>query len=257
LLSRLIDETGVVLGLREPLPLRTLAEQHDRIATSTAPLASEQFDARLDTFQKLWRRGFVDTTSTLLKATSSSGRLALRLLEASPASKAIYRNLTADTYVCTLLPGAAATVALRGFGGARRLAERFGIAAPAIAAHSVGELAAMTWTVESLTQMETKTMFDERVMLLDFDALLSNLRLKLGAVLDHLGIAAPAGFLPAIERSAALTRYSKAPEQFSYSPAFRDQLLRQARREHAAELSKGLRYLERIAKDDQRVAALL
>jgi hypothetical protein len=93
--------------------------------------------------------------------------------------------------------------------------------------------------------------------LLDFDALLSNLPLILGAVLEHFSIAAPAGSLPAIEKSAVLARYSKAPEQFSYSPAFRDQLLRQARREHAAELSKGLRYLERLAKDDKRVAALL
>jgi hypothetical protein len=259
LLSRLIDETGVVLGLREPLPLRTLAEWHDRIATSAAPLASEQCDARLDTFLKLWRRGFADTTSMLVKATSSSGRLALRLLGASPDSKAVYLNLKAEPYLATLLAGANAMVDLSGFGQerARRLAERFGITAPAIAALSLGELAAMAWTVESLTQMETKVMFDERVMLLDFDALLTNLPLTLGAVLEHFGIAAPAGFLPAIERSAVLTRYSKAPEQFSYSPAFRDQLLRQARREHAAELSKGLRYLERLAKDDHRVAALL
>ena len=33
LLSRLLDETGVVLGLREPLPLRTLADAQDVLAT--------------------------------------------------------------------------------------------------------------------------------------------------------------------------------------------------------------------------------
>ena len=43
LLSRLLDELGGVLPLREPLPLRTLAEAPDA--------------ERLKTFARLWRRG--------------------------------------------------------------------------------------------------------------------------------------------------------------------------------------------------------
>jgi hypothetical protein len=259
LLSRLIDETGAALGLREPLPLRTLAEMQDRTAGTTPSAVSPQLDARLETFLKLWSRGFAGTAHSILKATSSSGRLALRLLGASPASKAVYLNLKAEPYLATLLAGANATVDLGGFGGERanRLNQRFGIAVPPIISLSVGELAAMTWVAESLTQMETKAKFAERVMLLDFDDLLGNLASTMGAVLGHFDINVPAGFLSVIEKSVVLTRYSKAPDQYSYSPAFREQLLRQAMREHAQEMNKGLRFLERLAKNDGRVAALL
>jgi hypothetical protein len=259
LLSRLIEETGTVLGLREPLPLRALAELQDRTAARSPTASSPTLDARIEIFLKLWRRGFEGITSSILKATSSSGRLALRLLALSPGSKATYLNLKPEPYLATLLAGANAMVDLSGFGAERasRLSRRFGIATQPFSSLSVGELAAMTWAVESLTQAETKAIFEGRVLLLDFDALLGNLPRAIGAVLDQFNISAPPGFLAGIEKSAVLTRYSKAPEQFSYSPAFREQLLRQAKREHAGELTKGLRFLERLAKDDRRVAALL
>jgi hypothetical protein len=243
LLSRLIEEVRGVLGLREPLPLRTLAELQDQ----NAP----QLDARLETFFKLWRRGFADTTHVVLKATSGSGRLATRLLRASPASRAIYLNLRAEPYLATLLAGANAMVDLKGFGAERaaRLASRFDLSLPAWESLSVGELAAMTWTAESLTRTETKAAFADRVLLLDFDLLLGDVAAGLATVLDK--------FLADIKKSAVLTRYSKAPAQYAYSPSLRSQLLNQARREHAGEMNKGLRLLERLAKQDPRVAALL
>ncbi|HEY2883727.1 MAG TPA: hypothetical protein VGJ08_00760 [Rhizomicrobium sp.] len=251
LLSRLVEEAPGVLGLREPLPLRTLAELQDQ----NAP----QLDARLDTFIKLWRRGFADTTHVVVKATSSSGRLAKRLLGASPTSQAVYLNLRAEPYLATLLAGANAMVDLNGFGAERasRLRNHFGLSLPPWTTFSIGELVAMSWAVESLTREETKASFPDRVMLLDFDSLLANWAVGLGAVLDKFAIRAPAGFLTAVEKSAVLTRYSKAPEQHAYSPALRSQLLNQARRDHAAELSKGLRFLEGLAKQDSRVAAIL
>lgn len=251
LLSRLVEETNGVLGLREPLPLRTLAELQDQ----NAP----QLDTRLDTFTKLWRRGFADTTHVVVKATSSSGRLATRLLRMSPTSQAVYLNLQAEAYLATLLAGANAMVDLNGFGAERasRLRNRFGLSLPPWTTFSIGELAAMSWAVESLTREETKASFPDRVMLLDFDSLLANWAVELGAVLGKFAVRAPAGFLTTVEKSAVLTRYSKAPEQYAYSPALRSQLLNQARRDHAAELNKGLRFLEGLAKQDSRVAAIL
>lgn len=251
LLSRLIDEVSGVLSLREPLPLRTLADLQD--------MDSPKFEARLETFLMLWRRGFPHTTHVVLKATSSSGRLATRLLGATPISQAVYLNLRAEPYLATLLAGANAMVDLGGFGAerARRLQKRFGLSPPSLASHSVGELAAMSWLAESLTRAETKAALGDRVMALDFDSLLADLETSLSAVLAHFGIAAPADFLATIGKSPVLSRYSKAPEQYSYSPMMRAQLLRQARQEHAAELRKGMHYIEQFAKQDARVAALL
>jgi hypothetical protein len=259
LLSRLLDQAPGVLGLREPLPLRTLAELQDVLGTPKSRFGTEQFEAHLKTFLNLWRRGFADTSHVVLKATSSSGRLATRALSASPASKAVYLNLRAEPYLATLLAGANAMVDLGGFGAerARRVSDHFGLSTPPLSSLSIGELAAMSWIAESWTRNETANLVGNRVMLLDFDSLLADLETTLGAVLAHFGIAVPANFLSSIGRSAVLTRYSKAPEQYAYSPMMRAQLLRLARQEHASELSKGLRYIEQLAKQDGRVAALL
>jgi hypothetical protein len=157
------------------------------------------------------------------------------------------------------LAGANAMVDLKGFGAERaaRLASRFDLSLPPWESLSVGELAAMTWTAESLTRTETKAAFADRVLLLDFDLLLGDVADGLATVLDKFAIPVSDGFLADIKKSAVLTRYSKAPTQYAYSPSLRSQLLNQARREHAGEMNKGLRFLERLAKQDPRVAALL
>jgi len=247
LLSRLIDETGVTLGLREPLPLRTLADLADT--------GSPQFDAKLRVFLKFWSRGFPATKVVVLKATSSCGRIASRLLAASPASRAVYLNLRAEPYIATLLAGANAMTDLRGFGPerARRAQAILGdIAQPA----TVGELAALSWLAESLSQQAAVRDNGERVMPLDFDRLLNKLGHTMNTVLDHLGVPYPPGFAEAIGRSPVLTRYSKAPEH-AYSTTLRQQLLLQARNEHAQEIRKGLAWIEAIARRNVDVAALL
>ncbi len=54
----------------------------------------------------LWSRGYEATRAVVVKATSSAGRLAPRLLGRSPASRAVYLNLAAEPYLATLLGGA-------------------------------------------------------------------------------------------------------------------------------------------------------
>src|SRR6185295_10280597 len=45
LLSRLLEEAGTVLGLREPLPLRTLADAYDVLGKPESLLGSPQFES--------------------------------------------------------------------------------------------------------------------------------------------------------------------------------------------------------------------
>jgi hypothetical protein len=247
LLSRLIDETGSTLGLREPLPLRTLAELADA--------RSPQFEAKMPVLIKLWRRAFLANKAVVLKATSSSGRIATRLLDASPGSKAVYLNLKAEPYLATLLAGANALVDLRGFEADRAHRVRAAIGdmpGPA----SVGELAAMSWLAESLAKQAAVRAHPDRVMPLNFDHLLAKLGHTMSGVLEHLGIPYPAGFAAAIATSPVLGRYSKAPEH-AYSASLRQQVLLQARAVHALEIRTGLIWLDAIAKRNTDVAALL
>jgi hypothetical protein len=245
LLSRLIDEAPGVLGLREPLPLRTLAHMHD--------MRSPLFAARLALFMKMWARGFADTRAVVVKATSTAGRIAPEILQAAPQAKAVYLNLRAEPYLATLLAGANVLVDLKGFEAERR-ARLAALLGDAPAATSVGALAATAWLTESLTRKLALDLFGTRVLPLDFDAVLADVPATIAAVLQHFGIA---GDADAIARSPVLTRYSKAPQQFEYSPHFRAQLLAQARYEHAGEIGRGLAFLETLAAKDGRVAALL
>jgi hypothetical protein len=101
LVSRLLDETGQVLSLREPLPLRTLAEAHDVLHAPESLLGPQPFDRWLETRLRLWGRGYAATRAVVVKATSSAARLAPVLLERSAGSRAIYLSLRAEPALAT------------------------------------------------------------------------------------------------------------------------------------------------------------
>ena len=158
LVSRLLDETGQVLSLREPLPLRTLAEAHDVLHAPESLLGPQQFERLLETLLRLWRRGYAATRAVVIKATSSAARLAPVLLERSAESRAIYLNLRAEPALATLLAGRIAHRPARTWGRAAEAAigtHRRGIAP--LYTLSPGELAAMSWLAESMTRHECST----------------------------------------------------------------------------------------------------
>jgi hypothetical protein len=179
------------------------------------------------------------------------------LLAADAAAKAVYLNLRAEPYLATLLAGANAIADLRGFEPERAQRLRALTGDSSWRATSVGELAAMSWLSESLTREMVLQRFGGRVMALDFDEMLADLSPSLQRVVDQLGIEAPAGFAAASARSPTLTRYSKAPTEYAYSPVMRAELLAQARRDHAVEIRKGLQFLALLGARHARVAALL
>ena len=251
LLSRLLDEAPGVLGLREPLPLRSLADAHDQ--------ARPDFPERLETFIRLWRRGFENTRKIIIKATSTAGRIAPALIDARADSKAIYLNVKAETYLATLLAGANSANDLRGFSAERmgRLSRLLGDRPVTVDAHSVGELAAAAWLTERLTQQRAKGGLGERLLEADFGDLLEHREMVLARVARHFDLANPAGFASRAVRSAVWTRYAKAPGEYAYSPELRAEILDAAAREHAPEIRAGMALIERLAKEHAGVASLL
>jgi hypothetical protein len=261
LLSRLLDEVPghvgpAVLGLREPLPLRTLAEAHDVLGRADSLLSAAQFGALLQMLAASWQRGYAHTQAVVLKATSSTTRVGPALLAALPAAHAVCLNLAPEPYLATLLAGENAALDLRGHGPERmrRLQARTASITTPLHAMSLGEQAALAWLAEAWSQRELAQQAGPRVLAVDFDELLGNVEGTLAAVLQHFGLAAEAA--PLLARSPVLTRYSKATEH-AYSPGLRQQVLAQARRDQAAELQRGLRWLETLGAADPKVAALL
>lgn len=256
LLSRLLDDTAPVLSLREPLPLRTLAEIHDILGRSHSLLSANDFARRLEIFLRLWSRGFGATRAVVLKATSSAGRLAPVLLAARPDAKAVYLNLAPEPYLATLLAGANALHDLRGHAQERiRRLEHF-LGEPPLLLHaaSTGELAAMSWLAEKFAEDRAVAAAGARVFRLDFERMLAHLEETMTDVAAHLVLPPPD--LPSLARSSTRMRYSKAPEH-SYSPALRAELLTQARREHAEEIRKGLDWLAGMGRRHAAAAKFL
>ncbi len=258
LLSRLLDETGGVLSLREPLPLRTLADAHDLLGRVDSLLSNEEFELALAMFLRLWSRGYAQTRSVVVKATSSAGRLAAPILAASESARAIYMNLRAESYLATLLAGQNSPVDLRGHGPERirRLQSRVGTPLAPLHTLSIGELAAMSWLSESWTQHDAVKRFAGRVIALDFDAFLSNVADNMIRILDHCELPRDARYLSEVGRSPVLTRYSKAPE-YGYTPNDRAEGLRVSRRDNRAEVRKGIDWLERLRRSDNAVAEVV
>jgi len=258
LVSRLLDETGQVLSLREPLPLRTLAAAQDAMRDGAASaLAQHQFDALMTLCVRLWRRGFDGTQAVIVKATSSCARLAPALLAAAPQAHAIYLNLGAEAWLATLLAGENSHIDLRGHAAERmsRLAVDVQQPLPALDALSPGELAALGWLTETSTQLKVLSEHPGRVLPIDFEAFLGNPPGQLRAILAHFHLSHDPELLARIVRSPVLTRYSKAPEH-PYDPALRAAVLQDSRRRHREEITKGLRLLEKRIGNEPRLRAL-
>lgn len=259
LVSRLLEEAGSVLALREPLPLRVMANAHDALGGADSLLSEAQFDALLRLLVSLWSRGYDTTRAVVLKATSSAGRLAEPLLTRRGDARAICLNLRPEPFLATLLAGQNSPSDLRGHGAERmrRLMRTLAIERPTpLYALSLGELAAMSWLTETATQHEVAQRFAGRVMRVDFDALLADIAGGMTGIAAHFGLPADPGFASAVARSPALTRYAKAPEH-AYTPELRVQILNEARRAQGAEIRKGLAWLEGVARTNAMAAAVM
>ncbi len=258
LFARLLEDTGRTLALKEPLPLRTLAEASDVDGRPDAFLSPLQLAERFGVFLSLWSRGFVSTQAVVLKATSSAARVAPLLLTAKARARCVYLNLPAEPYLATLLAGPNSPADLRGHGPERirRLGKFLGEAPKPLYALSLGELAASSWLAERLTEQRVVTGFGARVLRLDFEAMLGNPADAIANVARHFGLSVDARTLANVPNSPTLSRYSKAPEH-GYSRALRTQVLDQARRDHAQEIRKGLAFLEEAGKRHADVAAVL
>lgn len=259
LVSRLLDETGAVLPLREPLPLRVLANAHDALGKPDSLLSEAHFDALLDLFLTLWRRGYSDSRAVVLKATSSAGRVAGPLLAKSDDARAICLNLRPEPYLATLLAGQNSVSDLRGHAAERmrRLIRTLSLERPTpIHALSPGELAAMSWLTETATQYDALQRFAGRVIREDFDAILADVAGSMARIATHFGLTADDRYLSTVARSPALTRYAKAPEH-AYTPELRQQILSEAQRMHSAEIRKGLAWLDGVARANTSAAAVM
>lgn len=244
LLSRLLDQRLGVLGLREPLPLRIIAD------------ADGQLDGLIPLLLRIWARGFAETEAAIVKATSTAARLAPRLLTAALAARAVYLYMRAEPTLATLIAGQESAKDQAGFVAERmhRVGVLLGSSVPE--PNSPGEFAALAFLAENLTRTEAERQGGERVLALDFEVVLADLGGALERVFTHFGLAIPASRVAGIAAGSVANQYAKSPGQ-AYSATLRAAVLDEARQKAGGEIARGLRWLEAVGARHGAAATLL
>lgn len=258
LFSRLLDDSGVVQPLREPLVLRELASLIDRRADPSGLLSPQDLDACAEIMLRLWARCRPGRSRAILKATSSAARAGKMLMDKRPASRAAYLSMAREPYLAVILGGPANAVDVRGHAEERmrRLRRFLGSIDDPLYALSPGELVALGWLSEALTRQRLKAAVGERLLEIDFDAFLSDVSAFMLKALSHFGLPGGDELAARIARSPALGRYAKAPEH-AYSSQLRADVIRQSMQQNRSEISRGMAWLDKLARQHEEVAGAI
>ena len=235
LLSRLLGAHRSFFALREPALLR---------AVSTSAGGAPALEVALALLARTWR---VDQRA-VIKATSFVSELAEPILAGGPQRAAIFMYAQPLAYLSGILAGANSRAETRLLAPARlaRLTRRLGQGEWHRDPVSEGEHIAMSWLCELTALTQAAARFGQRVLWVDFDGFLAHPLAGLQAVFRTLGPAPDAQEIESLVAGPMMRQYSKAPEH-AYDAALRQAVLREARSEHAAEIDRGMRWLERIA----------
>lgn len=236
LVSRLLEEATSVRALREPLPLRVFATDKAEEGSGAALLSPSQRARRLSMFERVWSR-----SGAVVKSTSMCNGLIDDIAAAAPA---VFVHMPARDHLAALLGGANALADLRGFAQMRRR-RMAGLAADdfRLSDLSPGELAGMSWLVEILSAARAK----KPLLDVAFDAFLADPGANLRAIAAHLRLKIDEGRLAAAFSGPMMKSYAKAPEH-PFDAAARRAGLDEAHRLHAAEIARGLRWIEARAR---------
>jgi len=247
LLSRLLGAHARIFSLREPMILRMLAQMRTEPQTQPRRWSDAEFEARLSTFMKLWSRAFGANQRALIKATSFASELASPILARASNPKAVFMFAGPQTYLATILGGENSRMEARILGPSRlhRLQQRLGPEGAKLAIKSEGEAIAMSWACEMHALNSAP---QARALWLDFDRFLTDPPGSLLQTFRHLGVDASEGQAREIIAGPDMRRYSKAQE-YEYDAKLRSDVLARARGEHAAEIARGLSWLDRAAAE--------
>jgi hypothetical protein len=258
LLSRQLDQLPGVLGVREPLLLRTLAELHEELALPTARWSAGQWRLAFERLRALLFRRPAGIEQVLIKATSNCNALLAPWLASDPAARVVVLSVPLDEYLATILKSAAARADAARFAPARLafLHRHLGDDGVRLHALAPAERLALGWLAERARFGAARAQYGTRVLELDFDRLLLGGEAALAEVAAHFGLEAPAPALARAFAAAVGGRYAKATEH-AYDRDARLADLAESRRRFGAELAQGLSYAERLLGERPRLAAVV
>lgn len=255
LLSRLLQSWSQLQVLREPLPLRTLAEAWGDLDAPHSRLSPQQARNLLDALVAAWSRPLGTTARCVIKATSGCNGLIQPLLDLRPEARVVLLDMPLQPYLATLLKSQdsvrdAANAAAeritdlgnRGFGEGLFL---HGLSLP--------QQCAMGWLAERVRFAALARAHAERVLRVDFEQLLAHPEVELQRIARHLALD-PAGVAGALQ-SPAWRRYAKAQEH-GYGRDDRAHDLALAMQRHAQEIGEGTAWVTAFLERHPQLQAI-
>lgn len=254
LVSRLLQFVDGTTSLREPLPLRTLAQDLADAGDGRSFLTREAWMERLQVLSKMWCRG---AARTVIKATSICTDLMPEIHCDEPGARSVFVYNRAETHIATLLAGENAAVDLRGFAQVRlqRLQQKTGLD---IHLHqmNLGQLAALSWLSETTSATQSLAKYPDQIALLEFEAFIGDPADSLTRLLQFFNISANAETVEKAAGSNVLQTYSKAPDH-QYNAQTRAAILANSRSQFGKEIKESLVWLEGLAGRSELVRASL
>lgn len=246
LLSRLLDSWPELQGLREPLPLRTLAELWPTLGQPLARLSEAQASRLMDALWARWSMPLPPMQRSVVKATSSCNGLIAPLLARHPDMRAILLDMPLRPYLATLLKSPASVLDAANAAGERlaHLHSR-GIARD-VSLHelTLPQQCAMGWWSERLRFGAFASGADAaRVLRIDFEQLLLHPERELQRIAAHLGL--DHTHVADALASTAWGRYSKA-QSHGYGRDDRAHDLALAMQRHADGIAEGEAWVRRL-----------
>jgi len=256
LLSRLLDSWPQLQGVREPLPLRTLAEAWPGLDELQSRLALAQAAQLLRALWSRWSQPLPTQTRSVVKATSSCNGLIAPLLQSQPTMRAVLLDMPLRPYLATLLKSPASVHDAASAAGERLRDLHSRGFADGIALHalSLPQQCAMGWLAEGVRfSAIANGEHAARVLRMDFDALLAQPREQLQRLAAHFDL--DAAGLDAALASPAWGRYSKA-QAHGYGRDDRAHDLALAMERHGAQIAEGETWVEAVMRRHPQLADL-
>lgn len=250
LISRLLPALAPMLPVREPPPLRTLAESLRHLGDPLSRLDRAQWQRLCHMFSALYSRAYDPRTPALIKPSSDCVNLIHPALDQHADSRALLVYQSLETYLATMLIGPVARPDIEGHAVTRlKDLHEFLDDRESLRLYELTPVqrVVVSWLSGVGGMHRASRDCGDRVRLLDFDRFMASPMEELSSAAVHLGIRPGEERLRGVLDGPVMQTYAKAPE-YRFSPADRAQQLAEKRRQSAAEIAQGLRWAEAMAK---------
>ncbi len=240
LLSRALSTSEQVLPFREPMSLRTLSADRHRLKTPLSFLTAGQWNDLMSTILDSLSRRFPGGAMNIVKATSTSNNLIAPVLDEDDRHRAILLYLPLENYLATMLGKPREGSDL--WGQARKRMRDWmrikGAPGLELSEMQAPQLAALSWLTSLHLMLEARDFFGERVLMMNFEDLISMPEDKLSEVSSFFGLGELADQI--VEKFPLVSSgYSKQPNA-RYTPETRQQILQQTREQQSDGINEAI-----------------